>query len=151
MQDEWVLALGLDQPGQVRLLHGGVDVRVAVVLEHPEVPVQPDVDAGRLDQFGIVGVELDPPGLDLGLDVTIGEEHPGNLQVPVRYLGEHSAGRLPANSAGPRGCSSMVERQLPKLIVRVRFPSPALQASTSLMIFDLLFSCLLPNAAYWPE
>ena len=26
---------------------------------------------------------------------------------------------------GPRGCSSMVERQLPKLIVRVRFPSPA--------------------------
>src|SRR6266702_4058102 len=25
----------------------------------------------------------------------------------------------------PRGCSSMAERQLPKLIVRVRFPSPA--------------------------
>src|SRR5882724_3882263 len=29
------------------------------------------------------------------------------------------------NAEGPRGCSSMVERQLPKLIVRVRFPSPA--------------------------
>src|SRR6185369_11823735 len=29
------------------------------------------------------------------------------------------------SAAGPRGCSSMVERQLPKLIVRVRFPSPA--------------------------
>src|SRR5882757_7520137 len=26
---------------------------------------------------------------------------------------------------GPRGCSSMVERQLPKLHTRVRFPSPA--------------------------
>src|SRR5690242_13149712 len=27
--------------------------------------------------------------------------------------------------AGPRGCSSMAERQLPKLHTRVRFPSPA--------------------------
>src|SRR5215467_7650472 len=26
---------------------------------------------------------------------------------------------------GPRGCSSMAEHQLPKLTVRVRFPSPA--------------------------
>src|SRR6516165_5367113 len=29
----------------------------------------------------------------------------------------------------PRGCSSMAERQLPKLIVRVRFPSPAPEIS----------------------
>ena len=94
MQDEGLFVVGLDQPGQVGLFHGGVDVRVAVVLEDPEVPVQPDVNAGRLDQFGIVRIELDPPGLDLGLDVTIGEEHPGNLSGPVRCLGEHSTGRF---------------------------------------------------------
>jgi hypothetical protein len=35
--------------------------------------------------------------------------------------------------------------------VRVRFPSPALQVSTSLTIFDLLFRKLLPDAAYWSE
>ena len=90
MQDKRVVVIGLDQPGQVGLLHGRVDVRVAVILEDPEVPVQPDIDAGRLDEFGIVRVELDPSGLDLGLDVTIGEEHPGNLPGPVRCLGEHS-------------------------------------------------------------
>src|SRR5580658_2772625 len=129
MQDEGILAFGLDQAGQVGLFHRGVYVRVAVVLEDPEVPVQPDIDAGGLDQVGLIRVELDPAGLDLGLDVTIGEEHPGNLPGPVRCLGEHSAdssGRRPRrDSAGARGCSSMVERQLPKLIVRVRFPSPA--------------------------
>src|SRR5262245_18615291 len=31
------------------------------------------------------------------------------------------------NRKVPRGCSSMVERQLPKLHTRVRFPSPARQ------------------------
>jgi hypothetical protein len=92
VQDERILAVGLDQAGQVRLFHRGVDVRVAVVLEDAEVPVQPDVDAGRLDQLGLVRVELDPPGLDLGPDVTIGEEHAGNLPVPVRCLGERSPG-----------------------------------------------------------
>ena len=96
MQDERLLAVGLDQPGQIRLLHRRVDVRVPMVLEDPEVPVQPDIDAGRLDEFGLVRIELDPPGLDLGLDVTIGEEHPGNLPVPVRCLGEHSPARLTA-------------------------------------------------------
>ena len=37
------------------------------------------------------------------------------------------------SSAGARGCSSMVERQLPKLIVRVRFPSPAPGENTQLV------------------
>ena len=44
----------------------------------------------------------------------------------------------------------MVERQLPKLIVRVRFPSPAPRNDTSLKFSDLLFVCLLPSAIYWP-
>ena len=94
MQDERLFAIGLDEPGQVGLFHRGVDVRVAVVLEDPEVPVHPDVDAGRLDQSGIVRIEFDPARFDLGLDVTIGEEHPGNLSGPVRCLGEHSTGRF---------------------------------------------------------
>jgi hypothetical protein len=83
LQDEGVLALGFDQPGQVGLFDGEVDVRVAVVLEDAEVPVQPEVDAGGLDQLRFVRVELDPAGLDLGLDVAIGEEHAGNLPGPV--------------------------------------------------------------------
>src|SRR5580700_6924511 len=33
--------------------------------------------------------------------------------------------RVPTGPGQRRGCSSMVERQLPKLIVRVRFSSPA--------------------------
>src|SRR5580692_1775577 len=89
VQDEGILAYGLHQPGQVGLFHRGVYVWIAVVLEDSEVPVQPDVDAGRLDQLRLVRVELDPAGLDLGLDITIGEEHPGNLPGPVRCLGEH--------------------------------------------------------------
>ena len=52
VQDERLVVVGLDQPGQVGLLHRRVDVRVAVVLEHPEVAVQPDVDARRLDERG---------------------------------------------------------------------------------------------------
>ena len=51
MQNERFFAVGLDEPGQVGLFHRGVDVRVLVVLEDPEVPVHPDVDAGRLDQL----------------------------------------------------------------------------------------------------
>ena len=51
---------------------------------------------------GDVRIELDPPGLDLGLDVTIGEEHPGNLSGPVRCLGEHSTGRFPGEAVQVR-------------------------------------------------
>src|SRR5450756_2279512 len=49
MQDERLLAVCLHQAGQVGLLHRRVDVRVLVVLEHPEVAVESHVNAGRLD------------------------------------------------------------------------------------------------------
>ena len=71
MQDEGLLAVGLHQARQVRLLDRGVDVRVAMVLEHPEVAVQPDVDAGWLDEVWRVRVELHPPRPDLRLDVSV--------------------------------------------------------------------------------
>ena len=89
VQDEGLLAVGLDQAGQVWLLYRRVDVRLAVVLEHSEVPVQPYVDAGRLDKLRCVRVELHPPGTELGLDVTIREQHARNLPCPVRYPGKH--------------------------------------------------------------
>src|ERR687898_1009953 len=41
---------------------------------------------------------------------------------PIR-VGSGGSGSLVVS---PRGCSSMAERQLPKLIMRVRSPSPAL-------------------------
>src|SRR6266478_6571180 len=52
---------------------------------------------------------------------------------------------------GVRGCSSMVERQLPKLIVRVRFPSPAPFLSSSSINFDHPFGRLLPSVVSWPS
>ena len=44
VQDERLVALGLDLAGQVGLVGRRVDVRVLVVLEDPEEPVQPHVD-----------------------------------------------------------------------------------------------------------
>ena len=49
------------------------------------------------------------------------------IPAVIRYYCRRKAGYLLGQAPGlPCGCSSMVERQLPKLIVRVRFPSPAL-------------------------
>src|SRR5690606_35339508 len=70
--------------GQIRLLDGGVDVRVLVVVEDPEVPVQPDVHAGRLDHRLVIGFDADPLGVDLGEDVAVGEQHAGTLTSPRR-------------------------------------------------------------------
>ncbi len=60
MQHERLVRVGLDQSGQVGLVDRRVDVRVLVVVEQPEELVQPDVDARRLDERGVVGVEADP-------------------------------------------------------------------------------------------
>ena len=57
----------------------------------------------------------------------------GPVRVPVS--GTMSGQVAPVSrfrhSVPPRGCSSMAERQLPKLIVRVRFSSPAPHLSLS--------------------
>ena len=118
-----------------------------------------DVDAGRLDEFRGVRIELHPPGPDLGPDVTIGEEHASNLPVPVRCLREYGLEVVSGGAGLTRGCSSMVEHQLPKLTVRVRFPSSALSGSLVVAIFRffvrLAFVTLirvdhhLPRTASW--
>src|SRR5581483_2740858 len=100
MQDKRIVAFGLHQPGQVRLFDRRIDMRVAVVLENPEVPIQSYIDTRWLDQFGSIRIELDPPGLDLGSDVSIGEEHAGNLPGPVPCLSEVAADEFRGAGAG---------------------------------------------------
>ena len=81
VQDERLVAVRFDQPGQLGLLDRRVDVRVAVVLEHPEVAVDADVDAGGLDHRRVEGVETDPAGLDRGADVPVREQHTRTLSA----------------------------------------------------------------------
>ena len=57
VQDERLVALRLDLAGQVGLVRGRVDVRVAVVLEDPEEPVEAHVDRGRLQHRRVEGVQ----------------------------------------------------------------------------------------------
>ena len=55
------LVVDLDHLGQVLLLRLDVDVRVARVAEDAEVAVDAHVDARRLQQRRVVGIDLDPP------------------------------------------------------------------------------------------
>lgn len=71
MQDERLVPLRLHQPRQIGLLDRGVDVGVPVILEHPEVPVQPHIDAGRLHHGLVIGIDPYPSGVDLGPDVLV--------------------------------------------------------------------------------
>src|SRR5690348_15082985 len=81
VQDEGLVALGLDLPGQVGLIRGGIDVRVHMVLEDPEVAIQAHVDARRLEHRLVPRVHHDPLGVDLMEDVAVTEEHGRNLPV----------------------------------------------------------------------
>jgi hypothetical protein len=134
VQDERLPRLRLDEAGQLGLVLGGVDVGVLVVVEQPKEPVDPHVDARGLQHAGVVGVEGHSSGVELGGDVTVGEEHgrslPGAGWRPAGVLLGCGLDPAPGRS---RECSSMVELQLPKLIARVRFPSLAPQAFAPLI------------------
>ena len=60
VQDERAI-LDFYELGQLSLLDLDVDVRVAVVVEDAEEPVDADVDARRLQERLVVRVDLDPP------------------------------------------------------------------------------------------
>ena len=75
VQHERLVAVRLDQRGQVVLLHRRVDVGVPGVVEDPEVAVQPDVDARRLDQLRVERVDAEAARVDLGRDVAVGQQH----------------------------------------------------------------------------
>ena len=73
MEDERLVAGDLDELGQLRLVRARVDDRGAGVAEDPEPVPEVEVDARRLDRVGQVQVDDDPPGLDLGADVAVGQ------------------------------------------------------------------------------
>ena len=75
MEDQRLVVSDLDETGQVGLVLGGVDVGVLVVVEQPEVLVEPHVDARRLEHRRLPRVQDHPAALDLGADVAVGEQH----------------------------------------------------------------------------
>ena len=113
---------------ELGLVFGRVDVGVLVVVEQAEVPVEAHVDARGLNHLGVRRFETDAPGCQFGLDVAIGEKHEVSLSGRrlLRLRKSPGVNSFPAS----RGCSSMAELQLPKLIARVRFPSSALSPAT---------------------
>ena len=77
MEDEGLLVGDGDELGQVLHPLADVDVGVAGVVEDAELPIDADVDARRLDQIRVVGVEGDPAGVDLLADRAVAEHHRG--------------------------------------------------------------------------
>jgi hypothetical protein len=59
MEDEGRSVLDLDQLGQVLLRLANVDIGVAVVVENPEIAVDANVDARRLEEGIVVRIDLD--------------------------------------------------------------------------------------------
>ena len=83
VEDERLVAVDLDQLGQLlhRLAH--VDVRIAGVVKDAELAIGAHVDARRLDQRLVERIEDDPAGLDLGANRPVGEHHrAASLFVP---------------------------------------------------------------------
>jgi hypothetical protein len=50
-----------------------------MVLKDPEVSIKTDINARRLDQISRVRFQSDAAGIDLGLDVAVGEQHGATL------------------------------------------------------------------------
>src|SRR5579862_6938618 len=75
MKDEGMVALDSDELGQLLLLLLHVDVRVAVVVEDPEEPVDPHVHARRLQKRVVIRVDLDPALRQQAGDGRVGENH----------------------------------------------------------------------------
>ena len=88
MEDERLVVADAQQLGQVRLGLARVDERIAVVAKDPEAAVEVEVDRRRLEIGGVVGLDADPAGFELGPDVAIGEDAHGR---PASSAGSRSA------------------------------------------------------------
>jgi hypothetical protein len=75
VEDERPVVVDLDQLSQLVLGLLDVDEGIAGVVEDPEVPVDPHVDRGRLEQGFVVGIDLDPALSEEPRDRSVGEDH----------------------------------------------------------------------------
>ena len=78
-----MLAVDLDELGQLLLLDLHVDVRVPVVVEDAEEPVDADVDARRLQERRIVRIDLDSALREAAGDRRVGEDHGAILGATI--------------------------------------------------------------------
>jgi hypothetical protein len=60
-----------------------VDVGVARVVENPKQTVEANVDAGRLHQGVVEGINSQPASGDFGFEVAIGEQHATSVAAPL--------------------------------------------------------------------
>jgi hypothetical protein len=79
MQNEWFLAHRLDGPSQLRLVSRGVDMGIPMVLKNPEISIETDINARRLNHLDGIWFEPDAASIDFGLDVPVREQHGGTL------------------------------------------------------------------------
>ena len=86
VQDERLIIRGLGQAGQIVLRLGPIDVRAAIVLEHPEHPVKANVDARGSDEGLVVQIETEASSDHLGLDIAVAQQHPRKL-APIKQRG----------------------------------------------------------------
>src|SRR5918999_4806913 len=75
VEDERPLLADIDQLRQVVLRFLDVDERVARVVEDAEVAVDADVDARRLEERGVVGIDRDAALVEQPLDGAVRENH----------------------------------------------------------------------------
>ncbi len=95
MKDEWLVTGKGQQLGQVRLRLPDVDIRVPVVAEDPEAPVQVKVDRAGLEVHRIVGLDPDTAGFELRPDVAIGQHAHGATSGTVsRWAKSESTSRF---------------------------------------------------------
>ena len=88
VKNERLIPVRLEQLGQIVLRHRRVDVGVAVVGEHPEVAVEPDVDAAGLHHLFVVRREAESAVGKGGFEVTVREQHAGEAsRVPLHAVG----------------------------------------------------------------
>ena len=87
MEDESPVLGDLDQLGEVLLFLPDVDERISVVVENPEIAVDPDVHARGLQELVVVGIDLDAAFREKAGNRPVGEHHRGDsMGCPWRLL-----------------------------------------------------------------
>ena len=101
VEDEGLGRIDLDEAGELGLFERGIDDRVLVVVEEPEVAVEADVDARRLDEREVTGVQRDATGFEFGADVAVGKEShtPDGSRIGPRRAVTTGAARRGTTSA----------------------------------------------------